>query len=69
MNTQSFIKIIATRIDDGSLYYNSLKNYERIQTWIAVHAHIDSEGLHFSSSGRTHLLDMDHWSIEMIPII
>ena len=65
----SYIKIQISRIDDGSLYYHTLKNYEKIKTFIAVRAEISGGYLKFWSSGKSYLIELDKYDIKMDPII
>ena len=65
----SYISIHANRIDDGSLYYHHLKNYEKYKNFIAIDARIENNTLRFHSSGSGYELELDKWTIEMYPII
>ena len=69
MSAQSYIKIELSRIDDGSLFYHQMKNYEKFQTFIAVDAAIKGNELTFHSAGRGYMFELDKWTVKMIPII
>lgn len=68
MSSQPYIKITVTRIDDGSLYYHNLKNYEKIKTYIAVYASISGNELRFASSGRKYMVELDKYDVKLEPI-
>ena len=68
MRQQSYLKIELARIDDGSLYYHNMKNYEKFQTFIAIDASINRNELHFHSSGHSYMFELDKWTVKMFPI-
>ena len=61
----SYIKITLTRIPDDSTYYEIMRDYEKVQVFIAVKASISDNMLKFSSSGRKYAFELDKWDVQM----
>jgi len=61
----NYMKLTVTRIDDGSLYYHMLKNYERIRTYIIRDITIKDNEIRFSSAGQSYLLEADKYNISI----
>ena len=69
MSNQPFIKVIVEHIDDGSFYYNSLRDWEKRREFNAVEVHNDGDDICFSAGGHKYRVDTRLYNVQMFPFV